>query len=130
MANILAFGLYLSVIRSHRGEKDPFLFGFEVFGGAALSAFLYGCRAFPESLSTAFFPIYSPVRAFCMDNLPFETMKSLDPTFTLTHKIAIAVSLSVLSLVLTALFLIAALVGGWAIHRLKGTAERPVNAPL
>jgi hypothetical protein len=130
MANVLAFGLYLSVIRSRRGEKDPFLFGFEVFGGAALAAFLYGCEAFPASLSMAFSPVFFPVHALCMDNLPFETMKSLDPTFTVTHKIATAVSLSVVSLVLTALFLTAALVGGWVVLRLKGTAERPVNAPL
>ena len=39
-ANVLAFGLYLYVVRSRRGEKAPFLFGFAVFGGAALAAFL------------------------------------------------------------------------------------------
>ena len=65
-----------------------------------------------------------------MDNLPFEAMKSLDPTFTVTHKIATAVSLSAVSLVITALFSIVAFVGGRVVHRLKGTAERPVNAPL
>ena len=130
MANVLAFGLYLSVIRSRRGEKDPFLFGFEVFGGAALAAFLYGCEAFPASLSMGLSSIYFTVHGLCMDNLPFEAMKSLDPTFAVAHKIATAVSLSAVSLALTALFSIVALVGGWVVRRVKGTAGLVVNAPL
>ena len=58
MANILAFGLYRYFVRSRRGEKDPFLFGFEVSGWAALAAFLYGCEAFPESLRMGLSPIF------------------------------------------------------------------------
>ena len=50
MANLMVLGLYLSIVRSRRGEKYPFLLGFEVFGWAALAAFLYGCDAFPASL--------------------------------------------------------------------------------
>jgi hypothetical protein len=130
MANILAFGLYLYVVRSRRGEKDPFLFGFALFGWAALAAFLYGCEAFPASLSLAFLPIASAVQAMCMDNLSFEAMKSLDPTFTVAHKIATAGSLIVVSLVLTALFSLIALAGGWLARRLKGTARHLVNPPL
>ncbi len=53
MVNVLVFGLYLSVIRSRRGEKAPFLFGFEVFGWAALAGFFYACREFSESLVAA-----------------------------------------------------------------------------
>jgi hypothetical protein len=124
-ANVLAFGLYLSIVRSRRGEKAPFLFGFEVCGWAALAAFLYGCEAFPASLSMAISPIFSTVHNLCMENLPFEAMKSLDPTFTVTHKIATAVSLSAVSLVLTALFSIAALVGGWVVHRLQRDCGTP-----
>ena len=130
MANILAFGLYLSIVRSRRGEKAPFLFGFEVSGWAALAAFLYGCEAFPASLSMGLSPIYFTVHSLCMDNLPFEAMKSLDPTFRVANKIATAVSLSAVSLALTALFSIVALVGGWVVHRVKGTAGRVANAPL
>jgi hypothetical protein len=129
MANVLAFGLYLAVVRSRRGEKAPFLFGFEVSGWAALAAFFWGCGAIPASLSIGLSPIFFTVHNLCMENLSFEAMKSLDPTFTATHKIATAVSLSAVSLVLTALFSIVALVGGWVVHRLRGTAERPVNAP-
>jgi hypothetical protein len=130
MANVLAFGLYLSFARSRRGEKTPFLFGFEVSGWAALAVFLFGCEAFPGPLSMGLWPIFSTVHNLCMENLPFETMKSLDPTFTATHKIATAVSLSAVSLVLTALFSIVAIAGGWVARRLKGTAERPIVAPL
>jgi hypothetical protein len=130
MANVLAFGLYLYVVRSRRGENDPFLFGFAVFGWAALAAFLYGCEAFPASLSLAFLPIASSIQAMCMDNLSFEAMKSLDPTFSVAHKIATAGSLIVVSLLLTALFSLIALVGGWLVRRLKGTAGRLVNTPL
>jgi hypothetical protein len=125
MANVLAFGLYLSIVRSRRGEKAPFVLGFEVFGWAALAAFLYGCEAFPESLSLGLSPIYFTVNNLCMDNLPFETMQSLDPTFTVTHKIATAVSLAAVSLVLTALLSIVALVGGGVVQRLRRNAERP-----
>jgi hypothetical protein len=119
MASVLVFGLYLSIVRSHRGEKYPFLFGFEVFGWAALAAFVYGCEAFPASLSIGLSPIFFTVHYLCMHNLPFEVMQSLDPTFTVTHKIATAVSL-----VLTALLSIVALVGGGIVRRLQGTAQR------
>jgi hypothetical protein len=53
MANVLTFGLYLYVVRSRRGEKDSFVFGFAVFDFTALAAFLYGCEAFPASLNVA-----------------------------------------------------------------------------
>jgi hypothetical protein len=125
MTNVLAFVLYLYVVRARRGEKVPFLFGFEVSGGAALALFLYGCGAFPTLLSMACSPIFFTVHALCMDNLPFETMKSLDPTFTATHKIATGVSLLAVSLVLTGLFLLVALAGGWVVRRLKGLPNVP-----
>jgi hypothetical protein len=124
MASVLVFGLYLSIVRSRRGEKYPFLFGFEVLGWAALAAFLYGCEAFPASLSIGLSPNFFTVHYLCMDNLPFEVMQSLDPTFTVTHKIATAVSLAAVSLVLTALLSIVALVGGGIVRRLQGTAQR------
>ena len=98
MANLLAFGLYLYVVRSRRGQKNPFLFGFAVFGLAALAAFLYGCEASPMALILAAMPIVSPIRRMFKD--------------TVAHEYAIAVSLTVLSLVLTALFSLIALVGG------------------
>ena len=130
MANILAFGLYLSIVRSRRGEKAPFFVGFEVSGWAALAAFLYGCEAFPASVSMAILPIYFTVHNLCMDKLPFEAMKSLDPTFVVAHKIATAMSLTAVSLALTALFSIVAVVSGWVVRRVKGTAGLVVNAPL
>jgi hypothetical protein len=115
MSNVLAFGLYLYVVRSRRGEKDPFLFGFAVFGGAALAAFLYGCEASPMSLILAAMPIVSPIRRM------FK--------YTVAHEYAIAVSLTMLSLVLTVLFSLIALVGGCLTRRLKGTVGRPGNTP-
>ncbi len=118
MVNVLVFGLYLSVIRSRRGEKTPFLFGFEVFGWAALAGFFYAWGEFSESLVAAFSPIFVSVHTLCMNNLSFETMKSLDPTFTAAHKIAITVSMLAVSLVLTGLCLIVALAGGWVVRRL------------
>jgi hypothetical protein len=125
MVSVLVFGLYLSIVRSHRGEKYPFLFGFEVFGWAALAAFLYGCEALPASLSIGLSPIFFTVHYLCMDNLPFEVMQSLDPTFAVTHEIATAVSLAAVSLVLVALLSIVALVGGWVVQRLRWNAELP-----
>ena len=113
MANVLAFGFYLYVVRSRRGEKDPFLFGFAVFGGAALAAFLYVCEASPTSLIQAAMPIVSPIRRMV--------------TNTVDHEYAIAVSLTVLSLVLTVLFSLIALVGGYLIRRVKGTVGRLAN---
>jgi flagellar biogenesis protein FliO len=62
-----------------------------------------------------------------MDNLSFEAMKSLDPTFAVAHKIATAGALIVVSLVLTALFSLIALVGGWLVRRLRRAAGRLVN---
>jgi hypothetical protein len=115
MANVLAFGLYLYVIRSRRGQKDPFLLGFAVFGCAALAAFLYGCEASPMSLILAVLPIVSPIRRMFKD--------------TVAHEYAIAVSLTVLSLVLTVLFSLIALVGGCLTRRLKGAVGRLVNIP-
>jgi hypothetical protein len=109
MANVLALGLYLYVVRSRHGEKDPFLLGFAVFGWAAVAAFLYGCEASPMSLILAAMPIVAPIR---------RMVKT-----TVDHEYAIAVSLTVLSLVLTVLFLFIALVGGCLIRRLKGTVK-------
>ncbi len=56
-------------------------------------------------------------------------MKSLDPTFTAAHKIAIAVSMLAVSLILTGLCSLIAVAGGWVVRRVKRTAEQP-DLPL
>jgi hypothetical protein len=130
MANVLAFCVYLALARTRRGEKASFLIGYVVAGCAASVVYLIGCDTYPFWLSMRLAPIYFPVNDICMNNLPYETMNSLDPTFTVTHKIATAVSLSAVSLVLTALFSIIALAGGFVVHRLKGAAQPRFDVPF
>ena len=73
---------------------------------------------------------YRPLADLLHSSLPVHGQPSfrgdavLGPTFAVTHEIATAVSLAAVSLVLTALLSIVALVGGGIVRRLQGTAQR------
>jgi hypothetical protein len=129
MGNLLLFGLYVSYVRSRRGERTLFLLGFELFGWAAVFALLYACNAFTAQLDVLLLPVYVPVREVFMDNLPFELMRSVDPTFVVAHKISTAMGLLAVSMVLTALCSLVAFAGGWTFYRLGRASRRTVSSP-
>jgi hypothetical protein len=125
IGNILVFAFYRARMIKRRGESSPFLFGFQVSGWAFLLAYLIWCRLFRQQTVLALVLALQPIRSWCMDNLGFDTMKRLDPTFALAWKISTAAMLVTVSIILTNLMLLAAVGGGMVARRWRRGANGP-----
>jgi hypothetical protein len=112
MLNILAFAFYLDYRSRSRGRREPFLLGFQVAGWAGLLAYLASCTYETRSACDALIGVAGPVLQFCMNNLSFDAMKRLDPTFRLAHNISTATMASVIAAGLTAVLVLVAWLGG------------------
>ena len=116
-ANILAFAFYRFQTLRRRGESSPFLFGFQIAGWAAMSAYLGLCRVWPRSIGFGLASSFDWVRRRTMDNLDFETMRRLDSTNRLTHVLSTFAMAIIIAGILTGAMLLAAIGGGMIARR-------------
>jgi hypothetical protein len=129
MLNILAFAFYRDRMLRWRGERRPFLVGFQVAGWMSVIAYLVWCWMAAERTSWLLVTFCEPIRRVCMDNLDFETMKRLDPTFALPWPISTFAALLGAWMILTGLVVLVAWLGGWIGRELLRPRHPIVGSP-
>ena len=125
MGNLLVLAFHRDRTLRRSGRREPFWVGFQTGGWAALVAYLVACRADPAAVSMPLARAFEPVRTAVMNNLSFEAMRQLDPTFRLAWLVATAALLLVASGALTVVMVAPALAAG----RLTRCGRRPAPYP-
>ena len=117
MANILMFASCRDRSRRRRGERSPFLLGFQRLGWAAVLSYLVWCRVRPQETSMALALASEWVHWTALNNLDFDVMKGLDPTFGLAWRISKGAQGAAVAAVVTAVMLLVASCGGIIFRR-------------
>ncbi len=128
MLNILAFAFYQGRALRRLGKSSPFLRGFQILGWAAMIAYLTWCRIRPQDVGWALAVVSEPIQRLTLNNLDFDAMKRMDPTFGLAARISKGAQGAVAAgLVTVAMLLVAACGGSIARrrHRIRGEAAIP-----
>jgi hypothetical protein len=124
MVNVLVLAHTSGRMRRRRGDEDPFLLGFQVAGWAALIAYLAWCRVRPEPTAEMLAVASEWIHWTVLDNLSFDAMQRLDPTFALAWKISMGARTVAVSAALTAAMLLIASSGGMIVRRGRRSIAR------
>ena len=133
MLNILAFAFYRGRAVRRLGMPSPFLRGFQVLGWVAAVSYLAWCQNRPQGLSWAFAISFNPVYWLTLNNLDFDAMKRLDPSFGLANRISMATRGIAGSAVVTGLLLLPAVIWGMIArhrHRKRSSSAMPIAQPV
>lgn len=133
MLNILAFAFYRGRAVRRLGMPSPFLRGFQVLGWVAVVSYLAWCQNRPQGLSWAFAIAFNPVYWLTLNNLDFDAMKRLDPSFGLANRISKATQGIAAAALVTGLMLLPAVIGGMIArhrHRKRSSSALPIAQPV
>jgi hypothetical protein len=133
MLNILAFAFYRGRVVRCLGMPSPFLRGFQVLGWVAVVFYLAWCQNRPQGLSRALAIAFNPVYWLTLNNLDFDAMRRLDPSFGLANGISMAARGIAMAALVTGLLLLPAVIGGMIArhrHHKRGSSAMPIAQPV
>jgi hypothetical protein len=133
MLNILAFAFYRGRAVRRLEMPSPFLRGFQVLGWVAVVSYLAWCQNRPRGLSWAFAIAFNPVFWLTLNNLDFDAMKSLDPSFGQAWRISKATQGIAAAALVTGVLLLPAVIGGMIArhrHRNRSRSAIPIAQPV
>jgi hypothetical protein len=133
MLNILAFAFYRGRAVRRLGMPSQFLRGFQVLGWVAVVSYLAWCLNWTQGHSRAFANAFNPIYWLTLNNLDFDTMQRLDPSFGLAHRISMATRGIAAAALVTGLLLLPAVIGGMIArhrHRKGSSSAVPIAQPV
>jgi hypothetical protein len=131
MVNLLAIAFYLGRAR-RLGSSGPFLRWFQVIGWVAVASYLAWSLNRPLDVSGTIAIATHPVYRMTLNNLGYDAMKGLDPSFRLARKISAATQLIAAAALVTGVLLLPAAIGGMIArhrHRKRGGGAMPITQP-
>lgn len=110
--NILAISHYCNRKDRKLGTPSAFTRAFLPLGLVSVATYIAWCQVRPQRLSWALAAISYRIFWFTLENLSYDTMQRLDPTFTLAWKISKVVQALAATAIVTSIILLPASFGG------------------
>ena len=133
MLNLLTFAFYRVRVRRQHGTPSPFLGGFQLLGWLAVVSYLAWCQIRPQEISWALAVAFERVHWLTLNNLDFDAMKRLDPSFGLAWRISKATQGLAAAALVTGVLLLPAVIGGMIArhrHRKRSSNATPIAQPV
>jgi hypothetical protein len=133
IVNLLVIAFYLGRVRRRLGKSNPFLRWFQIIGWVEVASYLAWSHYRYLDLSWPIAVATRPVFEVTLNNLSFDVMQRLDPSFVLAWKISKAAQSIVAAAIVSGVLLLPAVIGGMIAqhrHRKRSSGAMPIAQPV